>query len=129
LGTRLRGTHDEIKKSMPTPGAFSCACGPPTKQFHPAFSSHKTDPNKTTERPLELAAHFKPDAVLLDLCMPEMDGYELATRLRNAGLNSARLVAVSAWECDSERLADAHIDHYLRKPVMLATVKRALEPV
>jgi CheY-like chemotaxis protein len=77
---------------------------------------------------LELAAQFKPDVVLLDLCMPEMDGYELAARLRNAGLNAAKLVAVSAWECDSERLAQSHIDQYLRKPVMLATVKRALEP-
>ena len=58
--------------------------------------------------------------------MPGMDGYELATRLRNAGLNSAKLVAVSAWECVSEKLSQSHIDQYLRKPVMLTTVQRAL---
>jgi CheY-like chemotaxis protein len=75
---------------------------------------------------LELAAEVKPDVVLLDLCMPEMDGYELAMRLRNAGLNSAKLVAVSAWECDSEKFANAHIDQYLRKPLMLNNMKQLL---
>jgi two-component system, OmpR family, response regulator len=75
---------------------------------------------------LEVAAQFKPDAVLLDLCMPEMDGYELATRLRNAGLNTAKLVAVSAWECDDEKLTAAHIDQYLRKPLMLNNVRQLL---
>ena len=75
---------------------------------------------------LELAEQVKPDVVLLDLCMPEMDGYELATRLRNAGLNSAKLFAVSAWECDPVKLEAAHIDQYLHKPLMLSNVKQLL---
>ena len=75
---------------------------------------------------LELVAQVSPDVVLLDLSMPEMDGYELAVQLRNAGLNSAKLVAVSTWDCDMAKLTAAHIDQYLRKPLMLNNVKELL---
>jgi CheY-like chemotaxis protein len=76
---------------------------------------------------LALANQQKPDVVLLDLSMPEMDGYELAERLRReAGLTEAKLVAVSAWDCDVARLSESGIDQYLRKPVMLQKLKTAI---
>ena len=57
---------------------------------------------------LELATQFRPDVVLLDLCMPEMDGYELAIRLRNAGLNKAKLIAISSWRATVYESLRAH---------------------
>src|SRR5205085_10293943 len=77
---------------------------------------------------LALAAQVKTDVVMLDISMPEMDGYELATRLRTeAGLTDARIVAVSAWDCDIAKLAEMGIDRYLRKPVSLHALKIAIE--
>ena len=39
---------------------------------------------------LAVAAQIKPDVVLLDLSMPEMDGYELAKRLRSTSTFASR---------------------------------------
>ena len=72
---------------------------------------------------LELAREVHPDVVFLDLTMPEMDGYELARNLRaDAGLRDIKLVAVSAWDCDQQKLDAAGINQYLRKPIMLQDV-------
>ena len=80
------------------------------------------------EEALAIAAEVKPDVVMLDIAMPEMDGYELAIRLRQeAGLTAAKLVAVSAWDCDVPKLAEAGIDQYIRKPINLHALKTALE--
>jgi CheY-like chemotaxis protein len=75
------------------------------------------------EAALKLSREVQPDVVFLDLTMPEMDGYALARNLRaDAGLRDIRLVAVSAWDCDQQRLDAAGINQYLRKPVMLQDV-------
>jgi two-component system CheB/CheR fusion protein len=45
---------------------------------------------------LKIAAEFKPEAALLDLVMPNTDGYEIARRLRELpGLERILLVAVT----------------------------------
>ena len=69
---------------------------------------------------LALAARFDPEIVLLDLGLPGMDGYEVATALR---ADPARvglvLVALTGWgaEQDRARTAEAGFDHHLTKPV------------
>jgi two-component system capsular synthesis sensor histidine kinase RcsC len=103
----------------------------PTQRFLLASLLSHCDCTVTTasggEEALALANEKKPDVVLLDLSMPEMDGYQLAERLRkDAGLTDAKLVAVSAWDCDVARLSEAGIDEYLRKPVMLQKLKSAI---
>jgi CheY-like chemotaxis protein len=60
-----------------------------------------------------------PDAVLLDMRMPVMDGYEVLRRVRASGKkNDTYLVAVtaSAFEDDREEVMAAGVDAYLRKP-------------
>ena len=69
---------------------------------------------------IELAARTKPDAVLLDIGLPVMNGYEVARALRNS-MDGSRLVliAVSGYgqDDDRRRSREAGFDHHLVKPV------------
>jgi two-component system, sensor histidine kinase len=88
---------------------------------------------------LEALDSFTPDAVLLDLGMPEIDGYEVSRRIRAAPNHAdVLLIALTGWgqEHDRERSRAAGIDHHLVKPpdmeklrTLLATacVTRAIE--
>jgi two-component system CheB/CheR fusion protein len=69
---------------------------------------------------LEAAEEFRPDAVILDIEMPEMDGHEVARRLRRRPeLEGVILVALTGWgqEDDRRRSKEAGFDHHLAKPV------------
>jgi PAS domain S-box-containing protein len=71
-------------------------------------------------RALETAAQWPPDIVLLDLGLPQMDGYEVAARMRqDLGLAQARIVALTGWgtQRDREKTAAAGFDAHLTKPV------------
>ena len=53
---------------------------------------------------LELARSERPDCVLLDIQMPEMDGYELATRLKaDAELSKIPIIGVSSFAMPGDR--------------------------
>jgi len=69
---------------------------------------------------LSAAVTFSPDAVLLDIGLPGMDGYEVAKRLRESESNrNVILVAVTGYglPADCLRSAEAGFDHHLTKPV------------
>jgi len=63
---------------------------------------------------------LKPDVVLLDIGMPDMDGYEVARRLR-ASYPGLRIVALTGWgqAGDRARTQAAGFDLHLVKPVEL----------
>ena len=69
---------------------------------------------------LETVSSFAPDAILLDLGLPGLDGYEVARRIR-AQPDGARVVIVAVTgygeERDRERSAQAGFDAHLVKPV------------
>jgi CheY-like chemotaxis protein len=71
-----------------------------------------------------------PDAVVLDLMMPGMDGWELARRLRDQSCDK-RPFLVALTECRTEearrRSADAGIDLHLLRPADPALVVGVLE--
>jgi CheY-like chemotaxis protein len=69
------------------------------------------------------------DAVVLDLQMPELDGWETARRLRALGYGG-RLLAVSAGDSESpERLSAAGFDRWMGKPVDPAELVDAVRRV
>jgi signal transduction histidine kinase/DNA-binding response OmpR family regulator len=81
---------------------------------------HRGDRAHDGRTALELAGATCPDVVLLDIGLPEMDGYEVATRLRGMeGLQRATLVALTGYgqEEDRRRSTAAGFDHHLVKPV------------
>jgi CheY-like chemotaxis protein len=65
---------------------------------------------------IETARGFSPELVLLDIGMPQMDGYETARRLRELPGGAAfRLVALTGYEDLQQE--GAGFDLHLRKPV------------
>jgi PAS domain S-box-containing protein len=78
---------------------------------------------------LERARRERPDVLLLDIGLPDMDGYELARRLRAQPENGgATLVALTGYgqNQDREEAHRAGFDHYLVKPADLDQVNEVL---
>ncbi len=80
---------------------------------------------------LEKIRKMLPDLVLLDIQMPEMDGYAVLHEIRSdPAIQGLRVVALTAFamQGDRERALEAGFDDYLTKPVTVAKLKEQLEP-
>src|SRR5262245_19418383 len=68
---------------------------------------------------LEMADANMPELLFLDIGMPDIDGYEVARRLRSRFNSAMTLVALTGWgtEQDRRRSRDAGFNHHLTKPV------------
>jgi CheY-like chemotaxis protein len=78
---------------------------------------------------LEMFAAFQPRVVLLDIGMPEMNGYDVARAIRTRFPRSpATLVALTGWgqEGDRRRAREAGFDHHLVKPAELTVLQELL---
>jgi two-component system, chemotaxis family, CheB/CheR fusion protein len=74
---------------------------------------------------LEIATSFQPELVVLDIGLPEIDGYEVARRLRKLpALAGIFIIALSGYgtEHDRQRARDAGFNHHLTKPVAPAVL-------
>jgi signal transduction histidine kinase/CheY-like chemotaxis protein len=81
------------------------------------------------EEALRRIRELRPDAVVLDIGMPGMDGYAVARSIRAEAANdNLRLIALTGWgqEGDRERTRESGFDHHLTKPVDLAALQRLL---
>lgn len=69
---------------------------------------------------LEKVAAARPDALVLDVMMPKLDGLEVCRRLRSTG-DDLPILVLTARDSVSERVAglDAGADDYLPKPFAL----------
>jgi two-component system cell cycle response regulator DivK len=83
---------------------------------------------------LEMAVRLQPDLILLDINLPEIDGYDLARRFRDTpSLGGVPILALTAnvMQGDRERTLDAGCDGYIQKPIdvdkLPQQVRRALQ--
>jgi CheY-like chemotaxis protein len=79
---------------------------------------------------LSSAEVFGPEVALLDLGLPDLDGYELAGRLReHPRLRGVRLIAVTGYgrAADRERTTAAGFDAHYVKPVAIEELLDAIE--
>lgn len=79
---------------------------------------------------LAVCEKFRPDACLLDINMPGMDGYELAQRLRERFADSPPVFATMTAYGDYahlERAVDAGFDLQFTKPIEVYEVVEQLE--
>jgi CheY-like chemotaxis protein len=83
---------------------------------------------------VDMARSFRPHFILLDIGLPDMDGFQVAELLRqDTELNSTVIIAVSAYSPDMYpgKTQTAKFDHYLVKPVdfdALVTLLRSAVP-
>jgi CheY-like chemotaxis protein len=79
---------------------------------------------------LELAADFRPEVAILDIGLPVMDGYELATRLRELFEDgSIKLIALTGYgtSADEQRAQGAGFHAHVPKPVAFDDLVELLE--
>jgi CheY-like chemotaxis protein len=90
---------------------------------HEVLSAH------SGQAALERAAELCPEVVLLDIGMPDMNGYEVARRLRALpGMDHPLLVALTGWGAaeDRRRAEEAGFDLHLTKPADLGVLEEIL---
>jgi CheY-like chemotaxis protein len=77
---------------------------------------------------LDRALALEPDAAVLDIGLPGLDGYEVARRVRAAGRADVLLVAVTGYgqSGDRQRSGEAGFDAHLTKPVDPLTLESLL---
>ncbi|MFZ0255264.1 MAG: chemotaxis protein CheB [Gammaproteobacteria bacterium] len=93
------------------------------------YAGHQVRQAYDAHSALEIAQTFQPQAVLLDIGLPDMDGYALARELRRQkGGARAVLIAVSGYAQDEDRArsASAGVDHHLAKPVNIDVLQAVL---
>jgi two-component system KDP operon response regulator KdpE len=88
---------------------------------------------ETGREAIERAASFRPDLVLLDLGLPDIDGLEVIRALRERGNTPIVVLSVRGQERDKVAALDVGADDYLTKPFgvdeLLARVRVALRHV
>ena len=82
------------------------------------------------ESAIRIARELRPDLILMDIQMPDIDGLEAARWIRNEpGLESTPIVALTALTMpgDRERCLASGMDDYLAKPVRLRRLAECIE--
>ena len=71
---------------------------------------------------IQAASEMKPDLILLDINLPDIDGYEIARRLRSSNHEQNMYVPIiaitaNALKGDAEKALEAGCDVYMSKPI------------
>ena len=93
------------------------------------YSGNETRVEHDGVAALEAAEQFRPDAILLDIGLPGMNGYEVARRIREQPWGDrVALVAITGWGQDEDRnqSQDAGFDAHMVKPVEPGELGRLL---
>jgi CheY-like chemotaxis protein len=93
------------------------------------FSGHDVRTARDGTSGLALAAEARPDVALIDIGLPDVDGYEVARRMRAApGGRRIGLVAITGYGQaeDQRRAYEAGFDAHLTKPVAPERLKQVM---
>ena len=94
-----------------------------------SLEGHETRAIYSAREAIARAESFQPDVILLDIGLPEMDGYEVARCIRELpGGRAVKLVAVTGYGGSEDRMRTraAGFDAHLLKPLELALLARVL---
>jgi len=82
----------------------------------------------TGEEALKKVAAEKPDLLILDIGLPDIDGYEVAKRLRGTASRPEKIIALTGYGQDNDKTkgAEAGFDAHLVKPVSLKDIEELL---
>lgn len=96
---------------------------------------HEARPAPNGAVAVDVGTEFRPDVVLVDIGLPETDGYEVARRIRDQPWGTdVMLVALTAFGqgIDERRFHEAGFDHLFAKPVdadaLIKLIGRPLPP-
>lgn len=81
---------------------------------------------------LDVVKRYQPDALLLDIGMPGLTGFEVARRLQEQPRqHRPLLIAVTAWTQDAAKQMARLVgfDHYLTKPYSASDLRNLLAPL
>ena len=93
------------------------------------FDDHQVCVARTGTEGVELAGSLAPEFVLIDIGLPDIDGYEVARRLRNNPATSGlRLIAITGYGTQEDRRSAlaAGFNEHLAKPVELESLAALL---
>jgi CheY-like chemotaxis protein len=79
---------------------------------------------------LDVAMSYRPEVAILDIGMPGLTGYEVATRIRDVDWGKrALLIALTGWgqREDIRRAQLAGFDHHMTKPADFATLQKVID--
>jgi signal transduction histidine kinase/ActR/RegA family two-component response regulator len=87
------------------------------------FHGHDTSALHHGKDVIKNVPTLQPDVIVLDIGMPDMDGYEIAKKLRDSG-ETTLLIALSGYGQDDhrKRAREAGFDYYLTKPISVDEV-------
>jgi two-component system cell cycle response regulator DivK len=81
---------------------------------------------------VQMATDLRPDVILLDINLPDIDGYEVARRLRKSNVKHLLYVPIvaitaNALRGDAEKALEAGCDVYIAKPINIRELWARLE--
>jgi CheY-like chemotaxis protein len=91
------------------------------------LEGHQTRIEHDGGHALAATSQWSPNVVLLDIGLPDMNGYEVGQKMRN-NRYSGTLIALTGYgqEADREKSSEAGFDAHLVKPVEIETLRRAM---
>jgi CheY-like chemotaxis protein len=96
-----------------------------------ALRGNETEAVYTGESAIERAPHYAPDVILLDIGLPDIEGYDVARALTKDERVGATLIALTGYgqESDIRKAEKAGFSHHLTKPAGLAEIEEILSKI
>ena len=83
----------------------------------------------TGQEALDMARSLRPDLVLLDIGLPDIDGFTVSRRMRDElGLDRTAIMGISGYDEDPARTLAAGLNRHLVKPVPLNVLREVIGP-